>query len=467
MKTASRSIASPFRPKQKKARSYRRDVLYTLVRHTLSDFDAIQGQWVLPNTDKVYKKVSRSKKWKKNTIELEHGAKGHWLGHSDAKYVLLYFHGGGYVAPSTPGHLKYQFHLQKYLRKQGLDVSIFSLSYVLAPKVLHPAFIQQSTSALKHLIEKDGRDPSTIIIAGDSAGGNMAASLLLHLGKPHPGCEAYKLKSKLRGALLISPWVSFDTGAASITKNKHSDYLTKSALEYGKITFIPKDSEHDPYSQPVDAPVDWWKAVAEKVVDKALVWGGGGEVLIDGIRQFAHNLMSGFEDAVDVQEEKNELLKMMTVDVEKLHPEVHLRAKLIVSPFEAHEEMIINRLFYINKDGDGGRQIKQWLVDTFKDEHNILAPVKTNQGLPAEEPKPAIETKAIDDAKLEKVVKEDEASEPKADEKPVVAESKPEVVDGTTPAPAPTFQGVADTDETIDEAKSNQEIVDATKDSAK
>ena len=38
-----------------------------------------------------------------------------------------------------------------------------------------------------------------------------------------------------------------------------------------------------------------------------------------------------------------------------------------MSPNEAHEEMIINYLFYIKKEDDGGRQIKKWLVETLKE----------------------------------------------------------------------------------------------------
>jgi hypothetical protein len=75
------------------ARTYRRDVLYEFLRNVVSDFDVHQGQWMLPGTDAVYKYTARRKKWKANSVELDHGAKGHWLGHSDAKYVMVYFHG--------------------------------------------------------------------------------------------------------------------------------------------------------------------------------------------------------------------------------------------------------------------------------------------------------------------------------------------------------------------------------------
>jgi hypothetical protein len=264
--------------------------------------------------------------------------------------------------------MKYQFALQKYLRKQGLDISLLSLSYVLAPQALHPAFIQQGLAALRYLIEKTNRDPSTILIAGDSAGGNLVANLLLHLGHPHPGCTQYTLPKKLKGALMISPWISFDTTSESMETNKKSDYLTEAALNKASAAFIGPDAKHDAYSQPVDAPIEWWKEVAEKVVQDVMVWGGGGEVLIDGIRKFAAHVTAGFEGS-PVVERKVAVTDGAAngISPEKAKVEEKVRAKLVVSPNEAHEEMIINYLFYIKKEDDGGRQIKKWLVDVLKD----------------------------------------------------------------------------------------------------
>lgn len=294
--------------------------------------------------------------------------------------------------------MKYQFAIQKYLRKQGVDLSVLSLAYVLAPQVLHPSFIKQGLSALKYLIETTNRDPSTILIAGDSAGGNLVANLLLHLGHKHPDCAEYSLTKKLKGALMVSPWISFDTSSPSFETNKHSDYLTKVALNKASATFIGPEATHDAYSQPVDAPVEWWKEVANTAVEDVLVWGGGGEVLIDGIKKFAGNIISGFETttAPPITDEK--------AVIEKESPEKHSRAKLVVSPHEAHEEMIINYLFYIKKEDDGGRQIKKWLVEVLRE-----------QPQPAAEPSAAEVREEVTEKK--EGVADDEKSIAKAEEK--------------------------------------------------
>jgi hypothetical protein len=85
-------VTSPFRG-AKGAPTYRRDVSYATLRSVLSNVSCEQGQYLSPGTDKVYKRVSKSKNWKEDTIELENGAKGHWIGKRDAKYVMLYCHG--------------------------------------------------------------------------------------------------------------------------------------------------------------------------------------------------------------------------------------------------------------------------------------------------------------------------------------------------------------------------------------
>ena len=162
---------------------------------------------------------------------------------------------------------------------------------------------------------------------------------------------------------MISPWISFETSSPSFERNKHSDYLTKVALNKASGAFIGPDAKHDAYSQPVDAPADWWTEVANKAVDDVLIWGGGGEVLIDGITKFAENVISGFEA-------NSPTIRAISPDGKAISETVNRatrkRAKLVVSPEEAHEEMIINYLFYIKKEDDGGRQIKKWLVETLK-----------------------------------------------------------------------------------------------------
>lgn len=50
-----------------------------------------------------------------------------------------------------------------------------------------------------------------IVIAGDSAGGNLTLGLISHLLHPHPDVPKVELSGPLATTILISPWVKFTT----------------------------------------------------------------------------------------------------------------------------------------------------------------------------------------------------------------------------------------------------------------
>lgn len=264
--------------------------------------------------------------------------------------------GGGYISASTPGHMKYQFNLQKEMTAKGYSFSIFTLSYTLAPHALYPGQLRQAASALTHVLEHDKRDPSTIILGGDSAGGNLVSVLLLHLARPHPQVKPINLSSPLHAALLISPWVSFETETESFTKNARSDYLTKRALNRASYAFIGKGKEHDFYSQPILAPAEWWKDVANKAVEDMMICGGGGELLIDGIRKYAGTITEGFEEADGDTEKSGEEKSEKTTSLTGKK-----RVHFVESPREAHEEMIIDIVIRKGGKGAGAKAVDGWL----------------------------------------------------------------------------------------------------------
>ena len=400
-------FTSPFRG-QKGAITYRRAVFYAALREVVSGFSVAEGQKFVPNTDKVYRSIAKSKGWKAHTVDFKNGGKGHWLGHSNAKYVMLYIHGGGYISAATPGHMKYQFALQKQLRKLGHDFSILSLSYTLAPKAVYPTQINQAVAALRYLVIDQKRDPSTIIIAGDSAGGNLVTAILSHLAHPHPQLAPLDLGGRLGGAVMISPWISFSTSDPSFKENAKSDLITVSALDRASNTYIGPGGRHDNYTEPVRAPPEWWAPVRD-VVDEILIWGGGGEILIDSIRRFAANLKAGFqlpgqkgsapvEAATATEHANGEAEKHNSInatppfktprestsaepivptnanpappdDEEKaLNLQSKERVKFVESPRMAHEEMIIDYILRMRgkKKRHGAKAIEVWMDNLMK-----------------------------------------------------------------------------------------------------
>lgn len=116
--------------------------------------------------------------------------------------VILYCHGGGY----TSGGLGFSKVLaSKLTRATGMDTLAFD--YRLAPEHPYPVAVEDALTAWGHL-ESLGIAPGDIVLAGDSAGGNLALVLCLKLREAGRG---------LPGALLLmSPWTDMTASGESL-----------------------------------------------------------------------------------------------------------------------------------------------------------------------------------------------------------------------------------------------------------
>lgn len=197
--------------------------------------------------------------------------------------------------PCTPGHLQYLTDMKDTLVAQGSDVAVLLLAYDLAPEHKYPTQLRQAIECLRYLIETTGRSPSDISLGGDSAGGNLTISVLSHLTHPHPEIPALPLQTKLHAALLLSPWCSFNTHTPAYKTNAEKDCFDARPLERWSAAFLGNDSPFagDFYSEPVTAPASWWEGTAD-VIDEVLIWGGGNEILLDGIEEFSKRFTKGF-----------------------------------------------------------------------------------------------------------------------------------------------------------------------------
>lgn len=135
-------------------------------------------------------------------LNVEHaevgGIPGDWLSMpgADANRVVLYIHGGAFVLGSARGYRAMCARLAKATKAR-----IFVADYRLAPESPFPAAIQDAAAAYRGLLAQ-GVAPSSIVIAGDSAGGNLTVATLLSLrdaGVPLPAA-----------GVCISPWVDLE-----------------------------------------------------------------------------------------------------------------------------------------------------------------------------------------------------------------------------------------------------------------
>ncbi len=181
--------------------------------------------------------------------------------------VLLYFHGGGYVMGSVETHRSLVDDLGV-----ATGVRVLSVDYRLAPEHPYPAAIEDATTAYRWLLEQE-TTPADTVIAGDSAGGGLAAATLLALrdaGDPLPA-----------GAALLSPWLDMEGTGESVQTRAEIDPMVDAGSLAGMARLYLGDAGNprDPLASPILAPLQG--------LPPLLVQAGDWEVLRDDSTRFA------------------------------------------------------------------------------------------------------------------------------------------------------------------------------------
>lgn len=150
---------------------------------------------------------------------------------------VLFIHGGGFALGGIPSC----DHICRRLAVESESV-VVSVEYRLAPEHRFPVPLQDCEDAVDWLLEQ-GWDCGALVVAGDSAGGNLSAGLALRLrdrGTP------------LAGQLLIYPAVDM-TGADSVRSYKGLGLSAAECLLCTDLYLGDGDRTH-PYASPLLAP---------------------------------------------------------------------------------------------------------------------------------------------------------------------------------------------------------------------
>jgi monoterpene epsilon-lactone hydrolase len=147
------------------------------------------------------------------------GVPAHWLAApgTDPGRVLLFLHGGGFQFGSLASDGELAARLG---RAAGMRV-LFP-EYRLAPEHPFPAAIDDVRAAWDWLRTDQGLSAGSVAVAGDSAGGGLAVSLLVatrDAGQPQPAA-----------AVLMSPTVDLTSSGASMTERVQQDPFSTPAL---------------------------------------------------------------------------------------------------------------------------------------------------------------------------------------------------------------------------------------------
>jgi monoterpene epsilon-lactone hydrolase len=196
--------------------------------------------------------------------------------------TLLYFHGGAYLFGSIDEYRDFVARVARAGHARAVAVD-----YRLAPEHPFPAALEDALACYLALLES-GVAPSRLVVAGDSAGGGLTASLLVALrdrGLPLPA-----------GAVLLCPWVDLAAQGGTLESNSPTDVFTPDLVTRWARTVLAGADPRDPRASPAHADLHG--------LPPMLVQVGDVEMILDQVVAFANKARAaGIEARLRVWED--------------------------------------------------------------------------------------------------------------------------------------------------------------------
>lgn len=208
--------------------------------------------------------------------------------------AVIYLHGGGFMK----GDLDSSDAIAWGYAERAQAVA-FSVDYRLTPEHPYPAAFNDAYSVTQHLFENAealGLDKTRIAIAGDSAGGNLAAAVCL-AARDRGG-------PALVAQVLVYPGTGLEQDSGSYVECANAFGLSTAATIRYRDLYLPDDPDtQDPYARPVLAsdhsalPPAWiHPAEIDPIRDDGRAYAGklaaaGTEVHFREAKQMIHGFM--------------------------------------------------------------------------------------------------------------------------------------------------------------------------------
>lgn len=217
--------------------------------------------------------------------------RGRWFAakNAEAAVTVLYFHGGGYCYyPQAYAYFIALFTLAAKSRT-------FALHYRLTPEHRFPAQLEDALNAYRWILES-GTDPDSLVVAGDSAGGNLTLAFLL-------AARGAKLPPPALAIVLSAP-TDFETERIG---NQAFDWIDKRALTQWADWFCDPAQRGDPLVSPLRADL--------RGLPPIYMQAGRAEILYDSIQAFAdHGKNQGADVVLESWEDMNHDFQMFGLD---------------------------------------------------------------------------------------------------------------------------------------------------------
>jgi acetyl esterase len=163
----------------------------------------------------------------------------------DSSALVVYYHGGGWVVGDLDTHDQ-----PCRLLATAAGARVLSVDYRLAPEHRYPAPVDDAIAAFRAAVAGAaglGADPARIAVAGDSAGGHLAAVTALACARDGGPAPAFQL--------LIYPVTDLVEVARSRETFAEGFLLTKENMEWYEDQLVPPGADRrDERISPLLAP---------------------------------------------------------------------------------------------------------------------------------------------------------------------------------------------------------------------
>ena len=158
--------------------------------------------------------------------------------------TVVYFHGGGWVIGDLDSH---DAVCRAICNRAG--ISVMSVDYRLAPEATYPAAAEDCYAAvawMNSMYDQQGGRDDRIAVAGDSAGGNLAA-VVSQMARDRGG-------PRIDSQILIYPVTDFNFETESYKQNGVNFGLSEVGMRWFWDLYLNHDSEGaQPYASPMQA----------------------------------------------------------------------------------------------------------------------------------------------------------------------------------------------------------------------
>jgi acetyl esterase/lipase len=211
------------------------------------------------------------------------GVAAAWIGRAGLRRdrAILFFHGGGFQMGSIETHRALAAAIA-----ECAGCRVLSVDYRRAPEHRYPAPLEDALAAWDWLAAT-GLEAQHIALAGDSAGGGLAVSLMLALkarGRALPAAAA-----------LMSPWTDMEaSGASYVTRAAADPFHQRAMIQALARTYLGRNGDpRDPLASPIRGDLSG--------LPPLLIQVGERETVLDDSRILAERaLAAGVESKLEV-----------------------------------------------------------------------------------------------------------------------------------------------------------------------